>query len=340
MQFDESRKYYVYVWYYVENEKVFYVGKGTNYRYRSRKRDNSKLVEIINSCNCDSKIIKDELTEKEAFDFEMEAIEFYRDNGHPLINILPGGHLPPNHSGAIRSKETLVKMSESMRKYYASNPEMRVQLSERFRKFLATKAGDEFQEKSLSARMTEQFRKEQSERSRRANNTDEYKRRQSGIVKRMWESDEYRNSHVGKNNGAARSVKQFDLNHLLVAEYDTMTEAEKATGVSVSKISAVARGVRKTAGGYVWAYATDAPIRHVASTRTYCVDDDRLAMAILQFDKLGNFVAEYKSIAEATRVNNFNNRTNIICNLKGKTKSAYGYVWKYKHGNTVPSQDC
>lgn len=42
------------------------------------------------------------------------------------------------------------------------------------------------------------------------------------------------------------------------------------------------------------------------------------------------FVAEYKSLEEATRLNHFHTHTNISANLKGRTKSAYGYVWKYK----------
>ena len=67
------------------------------------------------------------------------------------------------------------------------------------------------------------------------------------------------------------------------------------------------------------------------------VKKDKNAIPIIQYKKDGTFVSEYLSIADATRKNNYKNRTNIISNLKGKTKSAYGYVWKYKQDNTVPS---
>ena len=30
--FNPDKKYYVYVWFYKDTEKVFYVGKGTKYR--------------------------------------------------------------------------------------------------------------------------------------------------------------------------------------------------------------------------------------------------------------------------------------------------------------------
>lgn len=109
MLFDEERKYYVYVWYYKDTEKIFYVGKGTKYRYRSRKRDNPELVNILNSFDCDSKIIKDGLNELEAFELEKQTIKLYREQGHPLINKLDGGHMPPNHKGKKRSDETKVR---------------------------------------------------------------------------------------------------------------------------------------------------------------------------------------------------------------------------------------
>lgn len=69
----------------------------------------------------------------------------------------------------------------------------------------------------------------------------------------------------------------------------------------------------------------------------YDVDKDKTARAIIQYDLKGNVVREYKSVAEAARENGFHCRTNITQNLRGKSKSAYGYVWKYKHDNIVPS---
>jgi group I intron endonuclease len=50
---------------------------------------------------------------------------------------------------------------------------------------------------------------------------------------------------------------------------------------------------------------------------------------ILQFDKNGNFIQEWNSIknaADSTRIH----RENIGCVLRGITKTAGGYNWKYK----------
>ena len=55
--------------------------------------------------------------------------------------------------------------------------------------------------------------------------------------------------------------------------------------------------------------------------------DNPTAKAILQYDKDGNLVKRWGSIAEATQVCN---RTSIKDCLRGKYKSACGYIWKYE----------
>lgn len=53
---------------------------------------------------------------------------------------------------------------------------------------------------------------------------------------------------------------------------------------------------------------------------------------ILQYDMEGNFIKEYKG-ADFTE---FPNGTNISICCKGKTSSAYGYVWRYKVSDDIP----
>ena len=50
---------------------------------------------------------------------------------------------------------------------------------------------------------------------------------------------------------------------------------------------------------------------------------------ILQLDKFGNFIKEWKS-AKDVQIEIGLCRKNISCNLRGKTTHAYGYIWKYK----------
>jgi hypothetical protein len=51
--------------------------------------------------------------------------------------------------------------------------------------------------------------------------------------------------------------------------------------------------------------------------------------AVLQFDKQGNFIAEYKSMGEAYSKTGV--PSSAICEVcKEKTRSAHGYIWLYK----------
>lgn len=54
---------------------------------------------------------------------------------------------------------------------------------------------------------------------------------------------------------------------------------------------------------------------------------------ILQYDMAGNFIKEYPSLSEAAR--NFNGNVSTLskcCLNKGRSKSCYGFVWRYKQG--------
>lgn len=51
--------------------------------------------------------------------------------------------------------------------------------------------------------------------------------------------------------------------------------------------------------------------------------------AVLQFDKQGNFISEYKSMGEAYSETGV--PSSAICEVcKGKRRSAHGYIWLYK----------
>lgn len=51
-----------------------------------------------------------------------------------------------------------------------------------------------------------------------------------------------------------KRVLQISPDGKVIHEYDSTYEAEEKTGISNSSISRVCRGIRKTAGGYKWAY--------------------------------------------------------------------------------------
>lgn len=59
------------------------------------------------------------------------------------------------------------------------------------------------------------------------------------------------------------------------------------------------------------------------------MSESRGVNGILQFSKEGEFIAEYPSLHEASRITGCN-KGNICSCCKGKLKSAGGFIWKYK----------
>jgi len=82
--------YYVYEWYIVQTGEVIYVGKGIRNRYKVRKH-NRFFNDMIQRFECDSRIVKEFETEKEAFEYEYERINKLKQLGQCVCNIYDGG---------------------------------------------------------------------------------------------------------------------------------------------------------------------------------------------------------------------------------------------------------
>jgi hypothetical protein len=57
-------EYYVYEWFIVDTNEVFYVGKGKNKRYKQLKK-NKYFMDMYNTHKCDVRIVFDKMTEYE-----------------------------------------------------------------------------------------------------------------------------------------------------------------------------------------------------------------------------------------------------------------------------------
>ena len=84
--------YYVYEWYIIETNEVFYVGKGKDERAEKLK-NNKFFMDMYNSHNCNFRIMIDNLSEEEAFDYEKRLIKYYREvyPEYRLTNQTDGG---------------------------------------------------------------------------------------------------------------------------------------------------------------------------------------------------------------------------------------------------------
>lgn len=68
-------------------------------------------------------------------------------------------------------------------------------------------------------------------------------------------------SYLNKENfklsdNRKKAVLQYDINGVLIAEYDSASEASRQSGLSKSCITRCCRGERKISGGFIWKYAT------------------------------------------------------------------------------------
>lgn len=73
----------------------------------------------------------------------------------------------------------------------------------------------------------------------------------------MWKYDNGDHSNIEplQNRGTQRLVQQIDsISFDVIAEYDSLIDAERQTGVSSKQIYKVCHGLRKTSGGYIWKY--------------------------------------------------------------------------------------
>lgn len=119
-----------------------------------------------------------------------------------------------------------------------------------------------------------------------------------------------------------RQVYQMDNNDgNIIKIWDSIIDAARELGIQQSDISHCLSGKYRIAGGFGW-----------------CTEDTlnkfkpyKRERTILQFDKNRNFIKEWNSAKEAADFLN-KDGNNIRAAAKGKRKTAYGYIWKYKEG--------
>ena len=118
-----------------------------------------------------------------------------------------------------------------------------------------------------------------------------------------------------------RPVKQYLLDGKLIRKYKSISEAAHKTGISVGNISACALGSCVQASGFVWRFERDSykgENRHWKGKRR----------EVLQYSIDGKKLKQYPSINEAARQTRIHH-SNIFNSLKGKSKQAGGFVWRY-----------
>jgi hypothetical protein len=120
-------KFYVYVHKRLDNDQIFYVGKGSNRRYKEYHNRNQKWKNYTNKYKFTSEILYYFETEDEAYKREQALISTLQLLNYDLCNLCSGGLGGTTHSidtknkisntlqGHLVSKETKNKISNSLK---------------------------------------------------------------------------------------------------------------------------------------------------------------------------------------------------------------------------------
>lgn len=103
----ESKNFYVYEWYNIDDNTVFYVGKGTAQRYKVLSGRNKYFMHYYHKYNCDVRKVIENLTEAEAFQKECELIAFYQKQNQCFCNLTNGGEGVSGYKHTDKAKKRI-----------------------------------------------------------------------------------------------------------------------------------------------------------------------------------------------------------------------------------------
>jgi hypothetical protein len=116
-----KKKFYVYEWFNIETNEVFYVGKGCGNRYKSLKSRNQDFLDYIDNHPTNVRIVKYFDSEDDAYTYEKDLTQSYREKNQCSCCLMDGGY------GGY-SKVWTPEMKEYQSKY---NPMKRLEQRER-----------------------------------------------------------------------------------------------------------------------------------------------------------------------------------------------------------------
>jgi hypothetical protein len=121
-----SGKFYVYEHWRTDRQECFYVGKGHGRRAYDMRRGRNRWHKFLQAklsalgTAIEIKIVADGLSEREAFDFEVQRIAFWKNDGADLCNLTAGGDGPSGYKFSEERKRAAGEKSRG-RKHSAES---------------------------------------------------------------------------------------------------------------------------------------------------------------------------------------------------------------------------
>lgn len=144
-------------------------------------------------------------------------------------------------------------------------------------------------------------------------------------------------SNKGVNNSKSRKICQYDLDGVLLKQWNCLQDACSFYNISHSTISSCLNYKTYTCSGYVWRYIEDiTPIDldkinnkgNRQGWRGLSGKDNINSKPILQYSENGQFIKRWDCLAEAARYYSVN-PGNISLAANNKRRSCAGYMWRY-----------
>ncbi len=134
---------------------------------------------------------------------------------------------------------------------------------------------------------------------------------------------QYKSQELGYNSDAGGGMKKTVYQYAvedgsLIGTYTCLEDAANSVGASKTGIGNTCIGQNKTCKGYVWSYSSTFPIGI----------KDKRKKSVIQLDLNYAFVAEYKSVAEASSSTGVSKSCISRCCRRKRDKSG-GYFWRY-----------
>ncbi len=125
-----------------------------------------------------------------------------------------------------------------------------------------------------------------------------------------------------------KPILQYSLNGIFIKEYEGSSFIKDR---DVANIIAYCKNKLNSAYGYIWKYkeSNDYPLK-IEAAKNWHISN----RAVLQFDKYNNLLNEFESATVASKTTSIGRKSITNC-LSGLSKSAGGYLWKYKEERRI-----
>jgi hypothetical protein len=256
-----AMNFFVYIHKRATDGKIFYVGKGCRYRHKSKWARSTHWHNIVNKHGYIPEIVKSGLSEREAFELEVDLIEKYKCHG--LCNRTAGGE---GASGAIVSEKTRAKL-----KAQRATPEWRNNLKRKakerfqdtnFRQAHIDRIRQQMKDPILRQKLREcavrQFsdpaaREENSRRTKKFFENPKAREHARKKALERFDTPEKRAAHAQAKAILCVETGMIFGTGTLAAEWVCSQGKYKGDNSSIAK---VCRGIKPQAYGHTWRYVT------------------------------------------------------------------------------------